>query len=111
MKIAETARYSLQVDKTPKRTFGIKKSVKYKYPLAFLKVYDNSGKKIHNYSDSERLTSRKYTLKKGEYWVFVLIQFDASFETDYDVTLAVYSEHSCTIELASASQRRRIGEF
>jgi hypothetical protein len=91
LKITETARYSLQVDKTPKRTFGTKKSIKYKYPPAVLKVFDNSGKQIHNYSDAERLTSRKYTLKKGVCFVFVLIQFDSNFETEFDVTLAVYA--------------------
>jgi len=109
LKIAETARYSLQIDKTPKRTFAIKKRINYKYPLAELKIYEYSGKQMHNYSDSERLTSRKYTLKKGEYFIFVLIHFDKAFETDFDVTLAVYAEHSCIIELASPSDRKKLG--
>jgi hypothetical protein len=39
----------------------------------------------------------------------VLIHFDKAFETDFDVTLAVYAEHSCFIELASPSDRRKIG--
>jgi hypothetical protein len=65
LKIVETARYSLQVDKTPKRAFAIKKRINYKYPVAEIKLYDYSGKQINNYSDSERLTCCKHTLKKG----------------------------------------------
>ena len=38
---------------------------------------------------------------KGLYIVFVVIDFNIKFETDYDVTLAIYSEGPADIEIAN----------
>ncbi len=109
MEIFETSRYSFQIDKTPKRFFGVKERLNYKYPVAYCKIFRSNGEQVHNFHDDERTTSRRYTLDKGVYYAMVKIEFNATFERDYDVTLAVYSPAGCAVVLATRTERQKIG--
>ncbi len=84
----------------------------YKYPEAYCKIYTGKPeyKKIHYFHDDDRLTSRKFTLDKGVYYVMVKIDFDTELETEYEVTLAIYSEAVSRIGLAKVDERKKLGD-
>lgn len=110
--IEERNRYSFQIDKTPKRAFSVKERAKYKYPEAYCKIFQGSApfEKIHYFHDDDRLTSRKFTMDKGVYYVIVKINFDPKIEKDYEVTLAIYADSVCRISLATVQEKTKLGE-
>jgi hypothetical protein len=48
-----------------------------------------------------RTLFKKYDLTPGIYISWVKISFNPEFEEDFEVTLAVYSEYTCGIDIAS----------
>ena len=65
---------------------------------------------MDEFSGEDRLVNKKIRLMRGVYYVFVVIQFDAELEKDYDVTLAVYSEGIFSLQLASGKERDVFGD-
>jgi hypothetical protein len=99
--------YSLQVDKTPERSFEDKLQESYNYPRATVElglVSGGSTQKLEGFASSQRTTQKKYRLQPGTYIVKVLVDFDPKYEKDYDVNLAVYAEFPCVISLANGQE-------
>jgi hypothetical protein len=51
-----------------------------------------------------RTLYKKYDLTAGTYVAWVKIRFDPKYEKDFDVTLAVYSEYACGIDIATKKE-------
>jgi hypothetical protein len=75
--------------------------------LAELEVGRLNGNSVVN---KKGTNSRKRTLyhdidlEAGQYVVFVKVHYDAQFEKDFEVNLAIYAEYPCEIALATASE-------
>lgn len=99
--------YSLQVDKTPERSFEDKLQNSYNYPTAKVDVgvlNGNNIQKLPAFQSNARTTQQKFNLKPGTYIVKVRIDFDPQWEKDYDVNLAIYAQYPCVISLASKQE-------
>lgn len=57
-----------------------------------------------------RTLYQKYILKPGKYVAFARINFD-QYETDFDVTLAIYGQYSCGIYLSSPKEVREVSNL
>lgn len=70
--------YSLQVDKTPERSFEDKKQNSYRYPLATVELGVLTGgscQKLKGFGDSKRTTFQKYNMRPGTYIAKVKLDF------------------------------------
>ena len=65
---------------------------------------------MDEFSGQERLVYRKLRLRRGIYYVFALIHFDVELEKNYDVTLAVYSLGTFSLQLATEKQKGVFGD-
>lgn len=83
IEIIQSGYYSLQVDKTPERSFEDKLQDQYNYPEARLdlaKVNGNSCQKLESCISSRRTLFKGYQLTPGIYVAFVKIAYDRKFE-------------------------------
>jgi hypothetical protein len=90
--------YSLQVDKTPERSFEDKLQNSYRYPNAKVDLgFYNGGQcqKLQGFSSGKRTTFQKYNMRPGTYIVKVTMDFDDKWEKEHDVNLAVYAQFPC----------------
>ena len=90
--------YSLQVDKTPERSFEDKRQNAYRYPRATVELGAWTGggcQKIQGFGDTKRTSFQKYNMKPGTYIAKVHLDFNSQYETDFDVNLAVYAQYPC----------------
>ena len=75
--------YSLQVDKTPERSFEDKLQNSYRYPKATVELgYYNGGscQKLQGFSSTKRTTFQKYNMRPGIYIAKVTVDFEAKWE-------------------------------
>jgi hypothetical protein len=82
--IAREGQYSLQVDKTPERSFEDSRQQSYNYPRATVDLgilNGNNIQKLQGFTSNNRTTQQKYNLKPGTYIAKVVIDFDSQFET------------------------------
>jgi hypothetical protein len=96
--------YSLQVDKTPERSFEDKLQNDYNYPTATVELgvlNGNNIQKLPAFQSNARTTQQKFNLKPGTYIVKVRVDFNPQWEKDYDVNLAIYAQYPCVITFAS----------
>ena len=59
---------------------------------------------MQGFADSKRTTQKKYRMNPGTYIIKVQMDFDSSYEKDYDVVCAVYAETACKLTLASTME-------
>lgn len=74
--------YSLQVDKTPERSFEDKRQNSYQYPRATVDLgyYQNgSVQKLQGFSSNKRTTFQKYRMKPGIYIAKVVVDFNPTW--------------------------------
>lgn len=82
VEIKKEGLYSLQVDKTPERSFEDSKQSDYNYPMARvdLGVWQNGKiQKLQGFASNSRTTFQKYNMKAGIYVVKVVIEFDHAY--------------------------------
>jgi len=75
--------YSLQIDKTPERSFEDKRQSAYQYPRATVDLgywQNGSVQKLQGFSSNKRTTFQKYRMKPGLYIVKVLVDYNPSWE-------------------------------
>lgn len=92
--------YSLQIDKTPERSFEERLQDSYQYPHTIVElglINSRSLERLKGFADDKRTTQKKYRLTPGIYIVKVLMDFDSKFEKDFDVNLAIYADYPCII--------------
>jgi hypothetical protein len=97
----------LQVDKTPERSFEDKRQNSYQYPRATVDLgyYQNgSVQKLQGFSSNKRTTFQKYKMKPGIYIAKVVVDYNPSWENEFDVNLAVYAQYPCEVKLATPQQ-------
>lgn len=105
--IHKEGNYSFHVDKTPERILEDSRQSAFRYPIAEIEIGRHQGGEV---ADKKSGNSRRRTLYKdwdldaGEYIVFVKVHYDAQYEKDYDVNLAIYAEFPCEICLASRDE-------
>ena len=107
VQIVQKGFYSLQVDKTPERSFTDSVQNQYRYPNATLdigKINNGQCQRLQSVSSARRTLFKGYDLEAGEYIVKVKIDFDNRFEKEHDVNLAIYGEYACDIDFASQQQ-------
>lgn len=59
---------------------------------------------MKGFQSNARTTFEKYNLKPGTYIVKVHLDFDPSWDKEYDVNLAVYAQFPCIVKLATTQQ-------
>jgi hypothetical protein len=107
IEIKKDGQYSLQVDKTPERSYEDKLQNDYNYPTAQVELAilnGNNIQKMQGFQSNARTTQQKFNLKAGIYIVKVRVDFDPKWEKDFDVNLAVYAQYPCVISLASKQE-------
>jgi hypothetical protein len=83
LEIKKEGTYSLQVDKTPERSFEDKLQNAYNYPTAIIELGNlNNGniQKLQGIQSNSRTTQQKYKMQAGTYIVKVLVNFDSQWE-------------------------------
>ena len=96
--------YSLQLDKTPHRSYPEHIQERIRYPKASIRVGKLLGNRVEllpGVASLDRTLFGRYILQKGVYIVMAQIDYDRQLEKDFDVNLAVYAEYACKVELAS----------
>ena len=74
--------YSIQVDKTPERSFEDKRQNSYNYPMTKvdLSFYNNGHcQKLQGFANNKRTTFQKYNMKPGIYIVKVVMEFSPNY--------------------------------
>ena len=59
---------------------------------------------MESFGDSRRTTQKKYRMNPGTYIIKVKMDFDANYETEFDVVCAVYAENACRLSLATTAE-------
>lgn len=74
------------------------------YPESILeigKITEKSSEMLEGCRNKKRTMYKSYKLLPGEYVAYVKIDFDAKYEEDFEVNLAVYSDFTCGITIAT----------
>ena len=103
VEIVENGTYSFQIDKTPERSFTENVQEVYSYPEATLQlgqIVGSSCRRLQGIRSSRRTLFKQYDLTPGVYVAFAKVNFNPTFEKDFEVNLAVYAEYACDIEVA-----------
>ena len=60
--------------------------------------------KLQGFQSNARTSFQRYKMNPGIYIVKVIMLFNAQFEKDFDVNLAVYGQYPCLISLSTNQQ-------
>ena len=104
LEIKKAGIYSLQVDKTPERSFEDKRQNDYQYArttVTLVHLNNGQAEKMQGFMSSQRTSFQKYEMQPGTFLVKVQMDFDPAYEKDYDVNLAVYAAYPCVLTLAT----------
>lgn len=56
---------------------------------------------LESYKNKKRVMYKSYKLTPGDYVAYVKIDFNPKYEEDFEVNLAVYSDFTCGITIAT----------
>ena len=100
--IYEAGNYSFQINQTDSRCYTEEERKVYRYvnsTLKFAKVLGNDEyEELEGISETKRTLFKKHYLQPGEYMVWGRIQYNKTYEKDYDLTLAVYADYVCEVQ-------------
>jgi hypothetical protein len=108
VEILKDGEYSFQVNQIPERAFDDKLQANYNYVQSNIIIGKIIGPGRYQWFEGSqsafRTLFKKHNLTVGQYIIFSKIRFDQKWEKDYEITLAIYGDSPCRINIASPQE-------